>query len=60
LIRVEKWGFELMQKIKITRKYFKMKQEDLVDENLTRGLISTLLASLCSNNIIKKIKILYH
>ena len=30
------------EKLKTTRKYLKMKQEDLVDENLTRGLISMI------------------
>lgn len=31
-----------VEKLKTTRKYLKMKQEDLVDENLTRGLISMI------------------
>jgi len=30
------------EKLKSTRKYLKMKQEDLVDENITRGLISMI------------------
>ena len=30
------------EKLKSIRKYLKMKQEDLVDENLTRGLISMI------------------
>lgn len=30
------------EKLKVTRKYLKMKQVDLVDENLTRGLISMI------------------
>lgn len=30
------------EKLKATRKYLKMRQEDLVDENLTRGLISMI------------------
>ncbi|MCB2293566.1 helix-turn-helix domain-containing protein [Clostridium algoriphilum] len=30
------------EKLKSTRKYLKMKQEDLTDENLTRGLISMI------------------
>ena len=30
------------EKLKSTRKYLKLKQEDLVDENLTRGLISMI------------------
>ncbi|MBU3113012.1 hypothetical protein [Clostridium lacusfryxellense] len=30
------------EKLKVTRKYLKMRQEDLVDENLTRGLISMI------------------
>ena len=30
------------EKLKLTRKFLKMKQEDLVDENLTRGLISMI------------------
>jgi len=31
-----------IEKLKSTRKYLKMSQEDLVDENLTRGLISMI------------------
>jgi transcriptional regulator with XRE-family HTH domain len=31
-----------VEKLKTTRKYLKMKQEDLIDKNLTRGLISMI------------------
>jgi hypothetical protein len=30
------------QKLKSTRKYLKMKQKDLTDESITRGLISMI------------------
>lgn len=30
------------KKLKSTRKYLKMSQKDLVDENITRGLISMI------------------
>ena len=32
----------ITEKLKFTRKYLNMKQEDLADENLTRGLISMI------------------
>ena len=41
--RSEKMEFlTIAEKLKFTRKYLKMKQEDLSDENLTRGLISMI------------------
>jgi len=45
------------EKLKATRKYLKMKQEDLVDENLTRGLISMIEIGKreLSNNVAVKI-----
>lgn len=47
------------EKLKTTRKYLKMKQEDLVDENLTRGLISMIETGKreISNNVAVKIYI---
>jgi tetratricopeptide (TPR) repeat protein len=45
------------QKLKSTRKYLKLKQEDLVDENLTRGLISMIEIGKreISNNVALKL-----
>lgn len=45
------------EKLKATRKFLKMKQEDLVDENLTRGLISMIEIGKreISNNVAEKI-----
>ena len=45
------------EKLKATRKYLKMKQEDLVDKNLTRGLISMIEIGKreISNNVAMKI-----
>jgi len=45
------------EKLKNLRKYLKMKQEDLVDENLTRGLISMIEIGKreISNNVAIKI-----
>lgn len=45
------------EKLKATRKYLKMKQEDLVDENLTRGFISMIEIGKreISNNVAEKI-----
>ncbi|MBU3180855.1 helix-turn-helix domain-containing protein [Clostridium psychrophilum] len=45
------------EKLKATRKYLKMKQKDLVDENLTRGLISMIEIGKreISNNVAIKI-----
>jgi len=45
------------EKLKAIRKYLKMKQEDLVDENLTRGLISMIETGKreISNNVAVKI-----
>ena len=50
------------EKIKSTRKYLKMKQEDLIDENITRGLISMIeigkrdLSSSVASKIVEKFK----
>ena len=45
------------EKLKSTRKYLKMKQEDLVDENITRGLISMIEIGKreISNNVALKL-----
>lgn len=45
------------QKLKSTRKYLKMKQEDLTDENITRGLISMIEIGKrdLSNNVASKL-----
>ena len=45
------------EKLKATRKHLKMKQEDLVDENLTRGLISMIEIGKreISNNVALKL-----
>ena len=47
----------IAEKLKVTRKSLKMKQEDLVDENLTRGLISMIEIGKreISNNVALKI-----
>ncbi|NRU36614.1 transcriptional regulator with XRE-family HTH domain [Clostridium beijerinckii] len=50
------------QKLKSTRKYLKMKQEDLVDEKITRGLISMIeigkreLTNNVASKLIEKFK----
>lgn len=45
------------EKLKSTRKYLKMKQEDLTDENITRGLISMIEIGKreLSNNVATKL-----
>jgi len=45
------------EKLKSTRKYLKMKQEDLIDENITRGLISMIEIGKrdMSNNVAVKL-----
>ena len=45
------------EKLKSTRKYLKMKQEDLADENITRGLISMIEIGKrdMSNNVASKL-----
>ena len=50
------------KKLKSTRKYLKMSQKDLVDENITRGLISMIeiekreLSSNVASNLVEKFK----
>jgi len=50
------------QKVKSTRKYLKMKQEDLTDENITRGLISMIeigkrdLSNNVASRLVEKFK----
>ncbi|MFT8349800.1 helix-turn-helix domain-containing protein, partial [Clostridium saccharoperbutylacetonicum] len=50
------------QKLKSTRKYLKMRQEDLTDDNITRGLISMIeigkrdLNSKVASTLVEKFK----